>query len=61
VPNTATCYLVTVRVSPDGPCRADDFCRGFETGGGRATAAGINHLPRERLADFVRRFQESFS
>jgi hypothetical protein len=61
VPNTASCYLVTVRVSPNGPRRADEFCLEFKSGGGRATAAGINHLPREGLADFVRRFQESFS
>jgi hypothetical protein len=61
VPNTADCYLVSVRVSPSGPRRADDFCREFESGGGRATAGGINHLPRERVDDFVRRFQASFS
>lgn len=61
VPNTASCYLVSIRVSPDGPLRADDFCREFDTGGGRATAAGINHLPRERVTEFVRRFREAFS
>ncbi len=61
VPNTANCYLVTVRASASRPQRADDFCRQFDTGGGRAAAAGINHLPRERLDDFVRMFRESFS
>jgi hypothetical protein len=32
---------------------ADEYCRGFATGGGRKLAAGINHLPAadvERLA-----------
>ena len=61
VPNTASCYMVSVRVPKDGPRRADEFCRGFDTGGGRAAAAGINHLPRERVAEFVRRFREAFS
>jgi hypothetical protein len=61
VPNTASCYMVNVRVSSDGPRRADDFCREFETGGGRATAGGINHLPSERVTDFVRRFRETYS
>ncbi len=61
VPNTADCYLVTVRAPANRPQRADEFCRKFVTGGGRAAAAGINHLPRVRLDDFVRLFQESFS
>ena len=61
VPNTADCYMVTVRAPATRPQRADDFCRRFDTGGGRAAAAGINHLPRVRLDDFVRLFQESFS
>ena len=58
VPNTASCYMVSLRVSGDSPRRADEFCRGFATGGGRATAGGINHLPRERLVEFVQRLRE---
>jgi hypothetical protein len=27
------------------PVAADEFCRGFPTGGGRKRAAGINELP----------------
>jgi hypothetical protein len=61
VPNTAACYMVSVRVPRDGPRRADAFCRQFETGGGRATAGGINHLPSKNLEDFVRRFRDAFS
>ena len=61
VPNTAECFTVNVRVAPDGPRRADDFCRQFETGGGRAAAGGINHLPRKSLEEFVRRFRDQFS
>jgi hypothetical protein len=61
VPNTESCYMVNLRVSPEGPRRADEFCREFDTGGGRATAAGINHMPRERMTEFVRRLREAFS
>ncbi len=61
VPNSSTCYMVSVRVSGDGPVRADEFCRQFDSGGGRPAAGGINHLPRRRLDDFLRMFQESYS
>ncbi len=39
---------------------ADALCRRFPTGGGRAAAAGINHLPVERLADFLAAFERAF-
>jgi hypothetical protein len=61
VPNSSTCYMVSVRVSGDSPVRADEFCRQFDSGGGRPAAGGINHLPRRRLDDFLRMFQESYS
>jgi hypothetical protein len=32
---------------------ADGLCRQFETGGGRAVAAGIDHLPASRLDEFI--------
>jgi len=61
VPNSSTCYMVSVRVSGDSPVRADEFCRQFDSGGGRPAAGGINHLPRRRLDDFLRMFRESYS
>jgi hypothetical protein len=61
VPNTPSCYMVGLRVSENSSLRADEFCRQFDSGGGRATAGGINHLPRQRLDDFFQIFQKSFS
>ena len=39
---------------------ADALCRQFPSGGGRAAAAGINHLPADQLGDFVRAFRQAF-
>jgi hypothetical protein len=51
---------VSVRV-PDGRALgADDFCRGFATGGGRKRAGGINHLPEAEFDAFAARFEEAF-
>jgi hypothetical protein len=61
VPNTSSCYMVGLRVSENSSLRADEFCRQFDSGGGRATAGGINHLPLEKLDDFFKIFQKSFS
>jgi hypothetical protein len=60
VPNTPTCYMVSLRVPASSPTRADEFCGRFESGGGRATAGGINHLPKGRLDDFLRELRESY-
>jgi hypothetical protein len=54
-------YTVSVRAPQVKPTGADALCREFQTGGGRAAAAGINHLPQERLADFTRRMGHAFS
>jgi hypothetical protein len=35
---------------------ADELCRRFPTGGGRAAAAGINDLPQAMLGDFIEQF-----
>ncbi|MGU7775025.1 acetyltransferase [Burkholderia sp. MR1-5-21] len=52
--------VVSVRV-PDGrPLGADDFCRGFATGGGRKRAGGINHLPETEFDAFVACFEAAF-
>ena len=61
VPNSASDYTVSVRTAADSARRADDFCRQFETGGGRAAAGGINRLPQRQLDDFVRKFHETFA
>lgn len=54
-------YAVSVRAPLDAPRHAQQLCRLFPTGGGRVTAAGINHLPATRLADFVREFERAFT
>lgn len=52
--------VVSVRV-PDGrPIGADEFCRGFPTGGGRKRAGGINHLPETEFDAFAERFEAAF-
>ncbi|WP_179405051.1 acetyltransferase [Burkholderia guangdongensis] len=52
--------VVSVRV-PDGRALgADDFCRGFPTGGGRKRAGGINHLPEAEFDAFAARFEQAF-
>jgi hypothetical protein len=53
-------YLVSLRVPRESPTSADGFCRKFPTGGGRRTAAGINHLPSEQVAEFTASFEAQF-
>lgn len=53
-------FLVSVRVPPHGGVDADAFCRGFETGGGRKLAAGINHLPHAEVDRFAAAFKSCF-
>jgi hypothetical protein len=60
-PNAQGGYTVSVRAPQVKPTGADALCRAFQTGGGRAAAAGINHLPQERLPDFTRRMGQAFS
>jgi len=59
-PKTAGGYLVSVRVPRDSAISAEAFCRRFPTGGGRRTAAGINHLPGEALESFASAFEQEF-
>ncbi|PWB55625.1 MAG: acetyltransferase, partial [Nitrosomonadales bacterium] len=54
-------YLVSVRAPRLNPAGADDLCRQFETGGGRKSAAGINHLPESELARFLASFGTAFN
>lgn len=46
-------YLVSVRAPLNNRSGADDVCRQFDTGGGRAAAAGINKLPQAELGRFI--------
>jgi hypothetical protein len=54
-------YTVSVRTPLAKGTGADALCRKFPTGGGRAAAAGINHLPEEHLPEFVREIDRAFS
>lgn len=47
------CYLVSVRAPLNRKAGADELCRRYPTGGGRAAAAGINDLPAEQLQQFI--------
>ena len=53
-------FRVSVRAPVARPLGADQLCRQFETGGGRAGAAGINHLPQADFERFARAFAEAF-
>jgi len=46
-------YLVSVRAPLEDKQGADELCRQFPTGGGRAAAAGINALPGDQLDAFI--------
>jgi hypothetical protein len=59
-PKTDGGYLVSVRVPKEFSVSAEAFCRRFPTGGGRRTAAGINHLPSEALESFATAFEQQF-
>jgi len=53
-------FTVSVRVPPQHPVAADEFCRTFPTGGGRRLAAGINHMPAAELDRFAVTFEARF-
>ncbi|MGK0498816.1 MAG: hypothetical protein ACJAYG_000447 [Oceanicoccus sp.] len=53
-------YLISVRAPLDKKTGADELCRSFATGGGRAAAAGVNDLPAEQLAEFIDRFNSFY-
>ncbi|CAK9890381.1 MULTISPECIES: DHH family phosphoesterase [Pseudomonas] len=53
-------FTVSVRTSAQHPLAADGFCRRFASGGGRARAAGINHLPASEVTAFAEAFEEAF-
>jgi hypothetical protein len=54
-------YLVSVRAPLDNKKGADELCRSFPTGGGRAAAAGINALPADQLGAFIDAFSAAYA
>lgn len=53
-------YQISVRAPKNNPQGADKLCLSFSTGGGRAAAAGINHLPKDGLDRFLAAFGKAF-
>jgi len=53
-------YLISIRAPLNNKTGADVFCRQFETGGGRAAAAGINNFPTEQLESFIEQFKQFY-
>jgi len=53
-------YGVSIRAPRAAPTGALALARGFETGGGREAAAGIDHLPAGELAAFIEQFDAAF-
>ncbi len=56
VENDDSSYQISVRAPLQARENADTLCRMFPTGGGRAAAAGINHLPPDMLDEFIDAF-----
>jgi hypothetical protein len=59
-PKASGGYTVSVRVPASRGIGADTFCRGFETGGGRRLAGGINHLPLTDVDHFAARLEAQY-
>ena len=58
--NAAGGYLISIRAPKNNPIGADKLALQFPGGGGRAAAAGINHLPKDQLDTFLQKFAQSF-
>ncbi len=56
VENDDSTFQISVRAPLRAKENADTLCRMFPTGGGRAAAAGINHLPPDMLDEFIAAF-----
>ncbi len=59
-PKASGGFTVSVRVPAESAVSAAEFCGGFETGGGRKSAGGINYLPEADLDRFTARFEARF-
>ena len=53
-------FRVSVRAPVEHAQGADQLCRQFESGGGRAGAGGIDHLPHADFERFARAFATAF-
>jgi hypothetical protein len=53
-------FVVSVRVPAGRSVSADEFCREFETGGGRKLAAGIDRLQDTDVDSFFERFEARY-
>ncbi len=53
-------FSVSVRAPLEAPRGADALCRQFDSGGGRAGAAGIDFLPQAELARFADAFKQAY-
>ena len=53
-------YQVSVRAPLTNKTGADTLCSAFATGGGRQSAAGINHLPLNQLSTFIHAFTQHY-
>lgn len=58
--NSDATYRISVRAPLNDRTGADELCRQFPTGGGRAAAAGINNLPADQLDRFYQEFMKQF-
>ena len=54
-------YQVSVRAPLTRKTGADELCSSFATGGGRKSAAGINHLPLNELPTFIAAFSKKYT
>ena len=54
-------FLVSVRAPLNNKQGAASICRQFPTGGGREAAAGINDLPSDRVDEFIKALQTSYT
>lgn len=54
-------YTVSLRAPLSNKTGAGDICAQFATGGGRAAAAGINELPKDRLSEFILAVEKAYA
>ncbi|GAA5186331.1 DHH family phosphoesterase [Ferrimonas gelatinilytica] len=53
-------HQVSLRAPLNAPLGADRLCRRYPSGGGRASAAGINTLPNDQISDLLQDFSTHF-
>lgn len=58
--NSDQSWRISVRAPLADRKNADQLCKQFPTGGGRAAAAGINALPEEMLNSFLEAFSKTY-